>query len=355
MTASVPWRALRALLFRLDAETAHHMATFGLSRWSKVCRPLPGAKQISRHPTLEKTVMGIRFPNPLGVAAGFDKDAHMVPGLARLGFGFVEVGTVTFHPQPGNPRPRLFRLPADQALMNRLGFNNAGAEVCAQRLARERARGRIQVPLGVNLGKSKIVPNEQAADDYRRSFEILADLADYVVINVSSPNTPGLRELQEADALRRVLDAVMTQNRRRTSPRPVLLKLAPDLEDDAAHEAAEVALALELSGLIISNTTLSRDGLAGPVPEGSGGISGRPLFARSTDMLRTLAASYRGRLVFIGVGGVFSGQDAQAKLKAGADLVQAYTGFIYGGAGFPQRVLQHLADPRGALPLPSGA
>lgn len=349
----LPWRLLRSALFQLDAESAHHLAMAVLARWSRVCPASPSSSDVSRHPSLAREVLGLSFPNPLGLAAGFDKDARCVPAMSWLGFGFVEVGTVTWHAQPGNPRPRLFRLKADEALLNRLGFNNEGAEACARRLEDERARGRVQVPLGINLGKSKVVPNEEAALDYQRSFARLADLADYVVINVSSPNTPGLRELQEEDALRRVLMAVMDENARRSRALPVLLKLAPDLGDDAAHRAAEVAIDAGLRGLVISNTTLSREGLTSAVPEGSGGVSGRPLFARSTEMLRALSSSFRGRLAFIGVGGIMGPDDAKAKLEAGADLLQVYTGFIYGGAGFPKRVLRGLAEDPAALRPPS--
>lgn len=338
-TTSLPWRTLRSFLFQMDAEQAHHFAMNMLTRWSQVCPPAPPASDISRASELRREVLGISFPNPLGLAAGFDKDARVIAAMSNLGFGFVEVGTVTFHPQPGNPKPRLFRLPDDGALLNRLGFNNEGAEACARRLERERSKGRIRVPLGVNLGKSKIVPNEEAADDYAKSFRLLADFADYVVVNVSSPNTPGLRELQEESALQTLLESVMNLNARRDKPVPVLLKLAPDLTDEAAMRAAAVAVETGVSGLIVSNTTLSREGLAGPVPEGPGGVSGKPLFARSTELLRVLAREYQPRLAMIGVGGIFSPEDAQAKLDAGADLLQVYTGFIYGGPRFPRRML----------------
>lgn len=341
-TPSFPWRTLRSFLFQMDAEQAHHFAMNVLTRWSQVCPAAPGPSDVSRAPELRRDVLGLSFPNPLGLAAGFDKDAQVIAAMAHLGFGFLEVGTVTFHAQPGNPKPRLFRLPSDGALLNRLGFNNDGAAVCAERLASERAKNRIRVPLGVNLGKSKVVANEDAAEDYCRSFELVADYADYIVINVSSPNTPGLRELQEEGALRQVLEAVMNANEQRAKSVPVLLKLAPDLTDEAAMRAAEVAIDAGLRGLIVSNTTLSRDGLVGPVPEGPGGISGRPLFARSTELLRLLASAHRPRLAMVGVGGICSPADARAKLDAGADLVQVYTGFIYGGPRFPRQVLRHL-------------
>lgn len=340
----LPWRTLRSLLFKLDAEQAHHVAMGLLSRWAKVCPPLPALGDIARHPSLAREVFGVRFPNPLGLAAGFDKDARAVPALSRLGFGFVEVGTITWHPQPGNEKPRLFRLKADEGLLNRLGFNNEGADACARRLEEQRRRGRVRVPLGINLGKSKVVPNEEAPADYARSFGRLADLGDYIVINVSSPNTPGLRALQEEDALRRVLAAVMEPNAKRSTPLPVLLKLAPDLEDDAALRAAEVALEEGLRGLILTNTTLSRKGLRSTIPEGAGGVSGRPVFSRSTALLRAVAERYRGKLALIGVGGIHDPADAEAKLRAGADLLQVYTGFIYGGPGFSRRILRALVE-----------
>ena len=343
-TTSLPWRTLRRFLFQMDAEQAHHFAMNMLTRWSQVCPPAPSPGDISRAPELRRELLGISFPNPLGLAAGFDKDARVIAAMSNLGFGFVEVGTVTFHPQPGNPKPRLFRLPADGALLNRLGFNNEGAKACAARLERERVKDRIRVPLGVNLGKSKIVPNDEAAADYAKSFQLLADFADYVVVNVSSPNTPGLRELQEENALQRLLESVMDLNARRDRSVPILLKLAPDLTDEAAMRAAEVATETGISGLIVSNTTLSRDGLTGPVPEGPGGISGKPLFSRSTQLLRTLANEFRPRLAMVGVGGIFSPEDAQAKLDAGADLLQVYTGFIYGGPKFPRNMLRALRD-----------
>lgn len=346
MPAALTWRTARNALFQIDAERAHHLAMGALAAWSAVCRAAPGPADVSRQPSLARRHLGLTFPNPLGLAAGFDKDARVIPAMASLGFGFVEVGTVTFHPQPGNPRPRLFRLPADAALLNRLGFNNEGALACARRLEGARSEGRIAVPLGINLGKSKVVPNDEAAEDYRRSFAILADLADYLVVNVSSPNTPGLRELQEGHALARILEVLMSQNQARALPRPVLLKLAPDLSDDAALQAAEVAVQHGLAGLVLTNTTLAREGLASRVPEGPGGVSGRPLRARSTALLRLIARAYGERLTLVGVGGIFEAEDAIEKLEAGANLLQAYTGFVYGGPGFPRRILRGIAAHR---------
>lgn len=336
------WRALRPLMFQLDPEVAHRLTLRACGVWSRVCRVELPARDVARDPALATEKLGLRFPNPVGLAAGLDKDAEAVEAWQALGFGSIEVGTVTAHPQPGNPTPRLFRLKADRALMNRMGFNNHGAAAMAARLRRLREKDRIRVPLGVNLGKSKITPNEEAASDYRRSFELLGELADYVVVNVSSPNTPGLRDLQQADEVRRILDAVQEKNQALAKPRPVLLKLAPDLADEDAVACARAALDGGCPGLIVANTTISRAGLAGPVPEGSGGISGAPVFERSTALLRHLRETLGPEPVLVGVGGIMDGPGAQAKLDAGADLLQVYTGFIYGGPGFVRRVLADL-------------
>jgi len=344
MSESVGWYGLaRRLAFAIDAETVHRLSMRGLSVWSAVCSVDLAGSDPARAPSLARTVCGITFPNPLGLAAGFDKDAECLPAWQALGFGFVEVGTVTRHAQPGNDRPRLFRLPADGALLNRLGFNNHGAAVCAERLADWRRRGRVKVPIGVNLGKSKITPAEDAAADYAFSFDATADVADYIVVNVSSPNTPGLRDLQQTSALMGIVDPLVERNAKRSSPRPIFVKLAPDLADEDAVAIARACVEHGVAGLIVSNTTIARTGLVGPVPEGPGGISGRPVFARSTALLRLLKGDVGEKLAFIGVGGVFGGDTAQQKLDAGADLVQAYTGFVYGGPGFARRTLRGLA------------
>jgi dihydroorotate dehydrogenase len=315
-----------------------------LRAWSRVCSVDLPTSDLARHPALARDVLGMRFPNPLGLAAGFDKDAECVPAWCALGFGFVEVGTVTAHAQPGNPKPRLFRIPQDRALKNRLGFNNHGAAACARALERWRAMGRVTIPVGVNIGKSKITPNEKAADDYRASFTAIADVADYVVVNVSSPNTPGLRDLQRADELRAILDVVCGENAKRAAQRPVLVKLAPDLAIEDAHACAETAIASGCKGLVVTNTTISAEGLKGAVPAGPGGISGAPLFARSTEMLRALASVHKPKLAFIGVGGVMDADGVRAKLEAGADLVQSYTGFIYAGPSFARTALAPLTS-----------
>lgn len=340
---SATWLALRHALFRVDAERIHQLAMRALRLYANAAA-MPRSDDVSRNPSLAREVFGLHFPNPLGLAAGFDKNAEVVPAWAALGFGYVEVGTITWHPQPGNDRPRLFRLPDDGAIMNRMGFNNDGADVVARRVERWRARGKVSVPLGVNLGKSKVTPNAEAAADYCRSFERCADVADYIVVNVSSPNTPGLRDLQAEDELARILAVLASANTARHNPRPLLLKIAPDLDDEAALTCARVAADHGFSGLIVSNTTIARAGLHGPVPTGPGGVSGRPLMARSTALLRRIAQEQRGRLALIGAGGIFSVDDAKAKLAAGADLLQVYTGFVYGGPGFPRRLLRGLVE-----------
>lgn len=286
--------------------------------------------------------MGLHFPNPLGLAAGLDKEARAVPAWQALGFGLVEVGTVTALPQPGNPRPRLFRLPADQAIVNRMGFNNGGAEAMAVTLQRLRARGCLEVPLGVNLGKSKVTPVEQAPEDYRISFQHLGELADYVVVNISSPNTPGLRDLQRIEEVRRIVGAIQGPNQRLPQPRPLLLKLAPDLSDEDAIDCGQAAMEEGCAGLILTNTTIRFEGLTSPTEGLSGGLSGRPLFGRSTELLRRVRDALGSEAVLIGVGGVMGVEHARAKLAAGADLIQVYSGLIYGGPGFPRRLLRGL-------------
>ncbi len=333
------WGLLRPLLFRLDAEHAHGLALALASRWSKHFSGRLADSDPARTPALQVKAMGLSFPNPIGLAAGLDKDAEAVPLWQRLGFGFVEVGTVTALPQPGNPRPRLFRLPRDQALVNRMGFNNAGAEAMAVRLARLRDRDLLQVPLGVNLGKSKVTPPAQAAADYQRSCALLAELADYLVVNISSPNTPGLRDLQTVEQVRTLVDTVQGPNQRLRQPRPVLLKLAPDLADADAIACAEAAIAAGCTGLILTNTTIQFAGLSESTEGMSGGLSGRPLFSRSTELLARVREALGPDPVLIGTGGIFSPEDVAAKRAAGADLVQLYSGLIYRGPGLVRHLL----------------
>ena len=337
----------RMVLRRVPAEAAH-LAAFGLIR---VFGRVPGAARLlgrwlgPRDPVLRVRALGLSFPGPVGLAAGFDKDARGTRGLAALGFGFVEVGTVTARAQPGNPRPRMFRLTADRALVNRMGFNNAGAAAAAARLGR--ARGGPVV--GVNIGKTRAVPDADAAADYAASARAVAAVADYVVVNVSSPNTPGLRDLQAADRLRPVLVAVRAALDAAVSGRrvPLLVKIAPDLADADVDAVADLALELGLDGIIATNTTVSRDGLASPAAEvaaaGAGGLSGPPLRARSLAVLRRLHARAGDRLVLIAAGGIETPDDAWERLRAGATLVQAYTAFVYGGPLWPRRMHAGLA------------
>ncbi|OON67158.1 quinone-dependent dihydroorotate dehydrogenase [Hymenobacter sp. CRA2] len=337
---------VKPALFTLDAERAHHFVFDNLRRAASV----PGARAMLRslydfqHPSLAREVFGLKFPNPVGLAAGLDKNAVLTDELATLGFGFVEIGTVTPRPQPGNPQPRLFRLPQDEALVNRMGFNNDGAAAVAARLARRQNR---QLIIGGNIGKNKDTPNERAAEDYVACFEALAEQVDYFVVNVSSPNTPNLRQLQEKKPLIELLQRVQERNLSRARPRPLLLKIAPDLTDSQLDDILDIARETKLSGLVSTNTTISREGLrtdAGQVAAlGAGGLSGRPLRARATEVIRYLHQRSQGELPIIGAGGIHSAADAQEKLAAGASLVQLYTGFVYEGPALVSRINRALA------------
>lgn len=341
---------LRPVLFRLPPESAHEMAlhTLSLALSSEWARSAV-ARRFNRAPFGELRRFGLSFKNPVGLAAGFDKNGTAAQGLAALGFGFIEVGTVTHLPQPGNPRPRLFRLPTDGALVNRLGFNNRGAAAVARHLAEHRP----DCVLGINIGKSRAVPIEEAIPDYLASFELVRALADYVVINVSSPNTPNLRELQRADALRELLDALQTRNQKLSEEResrrsvPLLVKIAPDLDEGELEAIVDVAQQTNMAGIIATNTTTSRARLRTPsrVVEsyGAGGLSGAPLRARSTAMIAALYRLTRGKMPIIGVGGIFTAEDAWEKVCAGASLVQIYTGFIYQGVSVARDINDGLA------------
>src|SRR5579859_1336868 len=338
------WLLFRVVLRRLPAETAHR-AGFALIRVAGAAAAAGLLRRWlgPRDPVLRVRALGLEFPGPLGLAAGFDKDARATAGLGALGFGFVEVGTVTARAQPGNPRPRMFRLPADRALVNRMGFNNEGAAAAAARLRR-----RAGVIVGVNIGKTKAVPDEEAARDYAASARAVAGVADYVVVNVSSPNTPGLRDLQAADRLKPVLVAVREALDAAADHRvPLLVKIAPDLADADVDAIADLALELGLDGIVATNTTVSRAGLASSPAEvaaaGAGGLSGAPLRDRALAVLRRLRARAGDRLVLIAAGGIETGDDAWERMTAGATLVQAYTGFIYGGPLWPRRVHAGLA------------
>ncbi len=328
---------LRPLLFLLSPERAHKV-TFALL---EVAKHIPGALTIvgGRRPPIAAAVkvMGLEFPGPVGLAAGMDKDAKHVDALARIGFGHVEIGTVTPLPQPGNERPRLFRLKADRALINRMGFNNEGAMAASVRLKR-RVPGII---VGGNIGKNKVTPNERAVDDYVKCFEALDPVVDYFVVNVSSPNTPGLRALQEKGPLLEILSTLSRLNAR-SNRRPLLLKIAPDLTNEQLDDVVSVVKESGIQGVVATNTTIDRNGLKTPKNEldamGAGGLSGAPVLQRSTDVLRFLRTRLPRPFVLIGVGGIDSVQAATEKLAAGADLVQVYTGLVYEGPALLDRI-----------------
>ncbi|WP_019202960.1 quinone-dependent dihydroorotate dehydrogenase [Tsukamurella sp. 1534] len=337
------YQLLLRMMFLVSPERIHHVV-FGLIRGTTAVPPVRGALRRGaayRDPILAQTVFGVDFPAPVGLAAGFDKNARAVNGWGPLGFGFAEIGTVTAHAQPGNPTPRLFRLPKDHALINRMGFNNYGSGAAANEL-RKRAPGPTAVPIGANIGKTKVTPLEKAAEDYRVSAMLLGPLADFLVVNVSSPNTPGLRDLQATESLRPILQAVLD-----TVTVPVLVKIAPDLADADVDAVADLAVELGLAGIVATNTTISREGLDTPAAEveaiGPGGLSGRPVKARSLDVLRRLAARVGDDLVLISVGGVEDVDDVYARIRAGASLVQVYTQFIYGGPLWTRTVHKELA------------
>lgn len=310
----------------------------------------PVVKQLEQSCTLQDSrlqqqLWGLDFPNPVGLAAGFDKDGVAAGIWQTLGFGFAELGTVTCHPQPGNPRPRLFRLPLDQAALNRMGFNNQGSEAMSQSLAPR--RDSRQIPWGINLGKSKITPLEEAPGDYLASFQCLQKLGDYFVVNVSSPNTPGLRSLQDASQLSLILAALQQANQLQ---KPILVKIAPDLEWDAIADVIELAQQYNLAGIIATNTTIRRDNLqtqlikatGKPISQEAGGISGAPVRQRSTEIIRFISQQTAGKLPIIGVGGIFTSEDAWEKITAGASLIQVYTGWVYEGPGMVRRILEGL-------------
>ena len=319
---------IRPILFRFDPEDVHHF-TFNFLR--KINR-IPGVGKYLRKtyevadPRLEREVFGLKFKNPVGLAAGFDKDAKLYDELSNLGFGFIEIGTLTPRPQPGNPKKRLFRLKEDSAIINRMGFNNGGVEDAVRRL-----RHNKNVLIGGNIGKNKDTPNEEAVSDYEKCFDALFDYVDYFVVNVSSPNTPNLRELQDKEPLTKLLTTLQTKNAHKEHHKPILLKIAPDLSDDQLRDIIDIVKTSRIAGVIATNTTLSREGLKSESKSETGGLSGKPLAKRSTEVIRFLYENSGGAFPIIGVGGIHSAHDALEKLRAGASLVQLYTGFIYEG------------------------
>lgn len=333
---------IRPILFLWNPEAAHHLVFKALKFWMQV----PGLKYLmtklysSASKKHEIQLMGLTFPNPIGLAAGFDKNAVLFEELAAFGFGFIEIGTLTPKPQPGNPAPRMFRLPEDGGLINRMGFNNEGVDAAVKLLENRKS----SVIIGGNIGKNKDTPNENATDDYEICFESLFPVVDYFVVNVSSPNTPGLRALQDKEPLTKLLQNIQQLNNSKSKRKPLLLKIAPDLTNEQLDEIIEIVKITELDGIIATNTTISRENLKSPksIIGEMGGLSGKPLTSRSTEVIRYLRNKSDKNLVIIGVGGIFSSGDAKEKLNAGANLVQVYTGFIYEGPGMVKRILNDL-------------
>jgi len=331
---------IRRILFWFDPEVIHHF-TFSTI---KILMKIPGISQISRRifmikkPGLERELFGLKFKNPVGLAAGFDKNAVLFDELSNYGFGFVEVGTVTPKPQPGNPKKRIFRLREDEALVNRMGFNNDGADAIVERLRKRKT----DIIIGGNIGKNKLTPNENAIDDYMICFEKLFEVVDYFVVNVSSPNTPNLRALQDKEPLTDLLRTLQTENEKKTSPKPILLKIAPDLTDSQLMDIIDIVNTTRIAGVIATNTTISREGLQSEHQKEAGGLSGKPVRERATEVIRFLAEKSGKSFPIIGVGGIHSADDAKEKLAAGADLIQLYTGFIYEGPGLVKRINKEL-------------
>ena len=319
---------IRPVLFLFDPEKVHHF-TFSLIRFSN---RIPGMSKLFKalysvdDKQLEKEVFGLKFKNPVGLAAGFDKDAKLYNELSNFGFGFIEIGTLTPKPQAGNPKKRLFRLKNDQAIINRMGFNNGGVEDAVKRLKKNKG-----VLIGGNIGKNKVTPNENAVDDYKICFDTLFDHVDYFVVNVSSPNTPNLRELQDKEPLTNLLQTLQNKNAKKSKQKPILLKIAPDLSDDQLLDIIDIIKHTKIAGVIATNTTISREGLKSQSKIEVGGLSGKPLADRSTEVIRFLSEKSNKAFPIIGVGGIHSVNDALKKIEAGADLVQLYTGFIYEG------------------------
>lgn len=340
---------LKPLLFRLDPEKAHELAVDALTLLASMPGLRPAMVACNRLPSSRKpvSVFGLDFPNRVGLAAGFDKNAVCWPAFEALGFGHVEIGTVTALAQPGNPKPRMFRFPEEGALLNRMGFNNDGADAVAERLVDMPAPGQRGIPLGINIGKSKVAPIDQAVEDYRRSFVKLAGFADYLVVNVSSPNTPDLRKLQEESRLTELLSELCKLNEEQKekgdSRKPILLKIAPDLNEAQLDDILQILADLGLDGIIATNTTMAREGSFENLSE-AGGISGEPVERKSTEIIARISKQTNGKLPIIGVGGISSPDTAKRKIDAGASLVQVYTGMVYEGPFLAKRIARGLAE-----------
>ena len=334
------YKIIRSILFLFNPEKVHYFTASAINKLLKI----PGMKYIWKkmflvnNPKLSKKVFGLTFKNPVGLAAGFDKNASMYNDLAYCGFGFIEIGTVTPKGQSGNEKPRLFRLKEDGGIINRMGFNNDGVDIAIENLK----KNNTSIIIGGNIGKNKITPNENATDDYIYAFNKLFDYVDYFVVNVSSPNTPNLRELQEKEPLKNLLIAIQNQNNLKSNPKPILLKIAPDLTNEQLNDIIEIVNEIKLDGVIATNTTISRENLKTKKnivdTIGAGGLSGKPVKNRSTEVIRYLSTKSNKSFPIIGVGGIHSAEDALEKIQAGADLIQLYTGFIYEGPGLVKKI-----------------
>jgi dihydroorotate dehydrogenase len=341
------YKIIRDILFQFDPEKVHH---FSMNTLHNACS-IPFIKKIIQqqfsveHPSLEKNIFGLHFKNPVGLGAGFDKNALYLNELEALGFGFIEIGTVTPKSQSGNDQPRLFRLPKDKALINRMGFNNDGVKSIAARLYSRQSTVHSQLIIGGNIGKNKITPNEDAWKDYAICFSELFDVVDYFVVNVSSPNTPGLRELQEKDSLKKILSHLQNINQGKQKTKPLLLKIAPDLTQEQLDDIIELSLEIKLDGLVATNTTISRQNLIihniKPINQ-VGGLSGKPLRQRSVEVVQYLSQQTNHQIPVIASGGIFNGADAQQQLNAGASLIQVWTGFIYEGPAIVKHICEAL-------------
>jgi dihydroorotate dehydrogenase len=339
------YRLILKILFRFDAEQVHH---FSMNMLMFVCRfPFIRkslTKQFKPDGNYQKEMFGLRFSNPVGLAAGFDKNAKYLRELAALGFGFVETGTVTPLAQPGNPKSRIFRLPKDKALINRMGFNNDGVKLVASKIRDFKLKNKILI-VGGNIGKNKVTPNEDAWKDYEICFNELHDTVDYFVVNVSSPNTPGLRDLQQKDFLRKILTHLQEINKGKSVQRPLLLKISPDLSQHDLDDVIDLAMEIKLDGLVAANTTISRDGLITPQNQvdeiGAGGLSGKPLSQESSRITNYICTRTNGQVPIISSGGIFTASDAKEKFELGASLVQVWTGFIYEGPGIVKKILKN--------------
>ena len=336
--------AIRPILLQFDPESIHKFTfrCFKLFQKSALMRSMVSAQFNVKHPKLERELFGLKFPNPVGLAAGLDKNAEAFDFLGSMGFGFIEIGTVTPKAQDGNPLPRLFRFVNDKALVNRMGFNNEGLEDVVKRLRQKKTK----VLIGGNIGKNKVTPNEEATSDYMKCFEALYPLVDYFVVNVSSPNTPNLRELQDKEPLKNLLNELMQLNRSKEKTKPILLKIAPDVNQNQLDDIIEIVTETSIDGIVATNTTISREGLSYTADQikqvGAGGLSGQPLRERSTEVIRYIHTKSKGSIPVIGVGGIMSKEDALEKLEAGASLIQLYTGFIYEGPALVKTINKEL-------------